>query len=52
MTFRLSPPPTKYEDSETVAQFYDQLIDRLDAIPEQLPRLVSTIFRSQGAARS
>ena len=33
MTFRLSPPPTKYEDSETVAQFYDQLIDRLDAIP-------------------
>ncbi len=33
MTFRLSPPPTKYEDSETVAQFYDQLMDRLDAIP-------------------
>ena len=33
MTFRLSPPPNKYEDAEAVARFYDQLMERLDAIP-------------------
>lgn len=33
MTFRLSPPPTKYEGGEPVAQFYDELIERLEAIP-------------------
>jgi len=33
MTFRLSPPPNKYENGEATAQFYDQLIERLEAIP-------------------
>ena len=33
MTFRLSPPPTKYEGAEATARFYDQLVERLEAIP-------------------
>ena len=33
MTFRLSPPPSKYPDGEPVAQFYDRLVERLEAIP-------------------
>ena len=33
MTFRLSPPPNKYPDAEATAQFYDQLIQALEAIP-------------------
>ena len=33
MTFRVSPPPNKYANAEATAQFYDQLIERLEAIP-------------------
>ncbi len=33
MTFRVSPPPNKYADAEATARFYDQLIQRLKAIP-------------------
>ncbi len=33
MTFRLSPPPNKYENALAVTQFYDQLVQRLEAIP-------------------
>ncbi len=33
MTFRLSPPPTKYVGAEATAQLYDQLVERLEAIP-------------------
>jgi predicted permease len=33
MTFRLSPPPSKYPGGDATAQFYDQLIERLEAIP-------------------
>ena len=33
MTFRLSPPPNKYPNAEATAQFYDELIQRLEAIP-------------------
>lgn len=33
MTFRLSPPPSKYENGEATARFYDQLLERLEAIP-------------------
>ena len=33
LTFRIAPAPTKYEGIEAVAQFYDQLIDRLEDIP-------------------
>ncbi len=33
MTFRLSPPPSKYPDAEATARFYDQLIQRLEEIP-------------------
>jgi predicted permease len=32
MTFRLSPPPSKYPGGDAPAQFYDQLIERLEAI--------------------
>ncbi|MEX2049062.1 MAG: ABC transporter permease [Gemmatimonadota bacterium] len=33
MTFRLSLPPSKYPNPEATAQFYDQLLERLEAIP-------------------
>jgi putative ABC transport system permease protein len=33
LTFRLSPAPTRYEDAEAVARFYDQLLDNLRALP-------------------
>jgi predicted permease len=33
MTFRLSPPPSKYPDAEATARFYDELVQRLEAIP-------------------
>jgi len=33
MTFRLSPPPNKYPSAEATAQFYDELRERLSAIP-------------------
>ena len=33
LTFRISPPPTKYESIESVAQFYDELLERLEDIP-------------------
>ena len=33
MTFRLSLPPSKYATPEATAQFYDQLMERLEAIP-------------------
>lgn len=33
MTFQLSPPPNKYPNADATAQFYDQLIERLEAIP-------------------
>ena len=33
MTFSLSPPPGKYPYGEPVAQLYDQLVERLEAIP-------------------
>jgi len=33
MTFRLSLPPSKYANPEATAQFYDQLIERLEAVP-------------------
>ena len=33
LTFRLSPPPDRYEDPESVARFYDGLTDRLVALP-------------------
>ena len=33
LTFRLAPPPNRYEDPESVARFYDGLMDRLLALP-------------------
>jgi putative ABC transport system permease protein len=33
MTFRLSLPPSKYQGGEATAQFYDDLLERLDALP-------------------
>jgi len=33
MTFRLSLPPGKYPGGEPAVQFYDQLLERLEAIP-------------------
>lgn len=33
LTFAVRPLPTKYEDAEAVAQFYDRLIERLEAVP-------------------
>ena len=33
LTFTVRPLPTKYEDAEAVAQFYDRLIERLEAVP-------------------
>lgn len=33
MTFRLSPPLDRYPDGQRVAQFYDELVERLLAIP-------------------
>ena len=33
MTFRLSPPPNKYADAEATARFYDELMERLGAMP-------------------
>jgi len=33
MTFRLSPPPSKYANGEATAQFYDQLIEQWRSIP-------------------
>jgi predicted permease len=33
MTFRLSPPPNEYEGGEETARFYDQLLERLEALP-------------------
>jgi hypothetical protein len=32
MTFRLSLPPSKYANPEATAQFYDQLLERLEAV--------------------
>jgi predicted permease len=33
LTFEVRPLPTKYEKAEAVAQFYDRLVERLEAIP-------------------
>lgn len=33
LTFEVRPLPTKYEEAEAVAQFYDRLIERLEAVP-------------------
>ncbi len=33
LTFTVSPLPTKYESPEAVAQFYDRLRERLEAVP-------------------
>ena len=33
MTFSISPPPSRYPDGEPVARFYDELVERLEAIP-------------------
>jgi predicted permease len=33
LTFRVRPLPTKYADAAAVAQFYDRLIERLEAVP-------------------
>jgi putative ABC transport system permease protein len=33
LTFDVRPLPTKYESPEAVAQFYDRLIERLEAVP-------------------
>ncbi len=33
MTFRVSLPPNKYPNPDATAQFYDQLIERLEALP-------------------
>lgn len=33
MTFRLSPPPNRYPDTEDTARFYDELLGRLRALP-------------------
>lgn len=33
LTFRVAPPPTKYPDGEATARFYDQLVERLEALP-------------------
>ena len=33
LTFTVQPLPTKYEEPEAVAQFYDRLIERLEAVP-------------------
>jgi predicted permease len=33
LTFEVRPLPTKYENAEAVAQFYDRLVERLEAIP-------------------
>jgi predicted permease len=33
MTFRLSLPPSKYANADATAQFYDQLLEGLEALP-------------------
>jgi predicted permease len=33
LTFNVRPLPTKYESPEAVAQFYDRLVERLEAVP-------------------
>ena len=33
LTFGLSPPPNRYQDAESVAQFYDELIQNIGAVP-------------------
>jgi putative ABC transport system permease protein len=33
LTFTVQPLPTKYEDAQAVARFYDRLIERLEAVP-------------------
>ncbi len=33
LTFRLSPPPNRYGDPESLARFYDELMDRIAAVP-------------------
>ncbi len=33
MTFRVAPAPNKYPDAEATARFYDELVQRLAAIP-------------------
>jgi predicted permease len=34
LTMRLAVPPTKYDTPERVVQFYDQLLDRVRALPQ------------------
>ena len=33
LTFEVRPLPTKYADGDAVAQFYDRLLERLEAVP-------------------
>ncbi len=33
LTFTVQPLPTKYENAQAVARFYDRLIERLEAVP-------------------
>jgi predicted permease len=33
LTFEVRPLPTKYENAEAVAQLYDRLVERLEAVP-------------------
>lgn len=33
LTFTVQPLPTKYEDAQAVARFYDRLIERLESVP-------------------
>jgi putative ABC transport system permease protein len=33
LTFRVAPPPSKYANGEATARFYDQLVERLEALP-------------------
>ena len=33
LTFGVSPPPSRYPDAEATARFYDELLDRIAALP-------------------
>jgi putative ABC transport system permease protein len=50
LTFRLSPPPSRYPGQDGTAQFYVQLLDRLRSLPGvQAAGAVTTLPLSTGA---
>ncbi len=52
LTFGLSPPPNRYGDPESVARFYDELLDRIAAVPGVTAAGAVNTLPPQEAARS